>query len=142
MEQLLAAVTLSADVRPLFFLDGSQRRAVLENAPETPSGRATRYHFGKRRRTRYRLGQRLRPGLFPKPRQRYPGKWRARFQTGQFGDRRRHVAETDRLADSPLGRAAPWRNDEQRNVQLGFVKTVTVTENAGVFSETFAMVGG
>ena len=72
------------------------------------------------------------------------GEWRAmRSQTGHVDYRRRQVSKTDRLADgsasSPL---PPGGTNNEWNVQLGLIETLAVAENAGVLTETFAVVRG
>ena len=54
------------------------------------------------------------------------------------------AARSRRLTASLTARfgALPPGNDEQRNVELGFVETRAVNENAGVLAETFAVVRG
>ena len=81
-----------------------------------------------------------RRGLLPEASQRLSGKWRASLQSGHVDDRRGQVPQTDRLFDDLLRGATPGRNNHERDVQLGFVETRTVAENAGVLTETLAMI--
>src|SRR5262245_45718975 len=65
VEQLLASVALSADVRPLSFLYGSQWREFFGHTPGIAVERVVRNQLGERRKTRWRHLRRGRRGLFP-----------------------------------------------------------------------------
>ena len=65
MEQFLADVTLSADVRPVLFLDCSQWRELLGHTPRISVERVGRDYLGERRRRGWWLDRCRRRGQLP-----------------------------------------------------------------------------
>ena len=103
----------------------------------TPSTTSASAKSEDARRKRFR-----RFSLVPKPGQRGAGKRRTGLKTEYVDDRRRHVPQAHRLLDDLFGRAAPRRNDQERNVQLALIEAIAMAENARVLAEAFTVVRG
>src|SRR5262245_8074194 len=142
VEQLLAEVALTADIRPLPVVQGSQRPGLPGQTPGIAIERVVRDHLGQRGIGGCTLERRRRRSPVPKTGQRRPGKRRAGLKTEHVDDRRRQVPQAHRLSHDLFGRATPRGNDQKGNVQLGLIETRTVAENAGVLAETLPVVRG
>ena len=76
-----------------------------------------------------------------KPRQRPARERRLGLQADQIDDRRRQIAEADRVGHNPLSSGRARRNDQERHADFMAVQALAMVKQI-VFSQSFAMIGG